>query len=525
MDLLELGKVPISGDNSAGIDAKYEPDYDALQKEIDKMSSATSGGGIDWKRVITLSSDILASKSKDLQVATYLAAGLIQTQALDGLNSGVIVLKDLIENFWENLYPPKKRLRGRINALSWWMDRCIAFFQSYETNALPEEKVQSLRDAIMGLDSSLADKVEDGPIISKLMEYVNRLPVQQAAPSAPAAGTTAPTTTATTAAGTGALPSSGSAGVPSTVAAPKSSADADQAMQAGLDLFLKAADFLRTQDPSNPLSYRLARIAAWFTLDRLPMADGNKTLIPAPDSMIRNVIDNLVAGRQFLDVVQAAESRVTEFIFSLDFSRLSADALEQLGGQFRIASQAVVMETIALIQRLPGLENLTYDNGTPFADKETKAWLKANAPSSDHGGISAGGGGDSEQAEVVTAMGQVQEFLKDKKLAEALGLLNDKLRRGASGRGRMLWSISLARTLSDIGQFALARAYFDQLMSIIDEHKLETWEPDLAWNAMSVAYNGLISEDDPDGREMTRALLNRLVRINPAEALKLVGNK
>lgn len=526
MDLSELGKLPIPGDNPAGIDAKYDPNYDALQKEIDKMSSATSGGGIDWKRVVTLASDILAGKSKDLQAATYLAAGLIQTQSLDGLGLGTLILKDLIENFWDNLYPPKKRMRGRINALSWWLDRAQAFLQEYDPGPLPAEKIQTLREAIQGLDRAVSERADEAPLISRLVDGVNRLPVQVEVAPAPAPGpepaTTAPTTVAAPLKPT---PAAAVLTVPSAppVAAPKSAADADQVIQAGLDLLVKAADFLRSQDPGTPMAYKLTRLAAWLTVDRLPVADSNKTLIPPPDSMIRTALDNLLSGRQYQDLVQAAESRVTEFLFWLDLSRLTAEALEQLGGQYRSAAEMVTLETVLYVRRLPGLENLTYADGTPFADRETRAWLKANTLGAEHGGLSVGDSGI--EAEVAEASAQVQTLVKDKKVGEALSMLHSRLKRSSSGRGRLLWTMAVAQLLADTGQSVLARPYFEELLAVVADFKLENWEPDLAFNALRVAYQGLAQGDDQNDVEQARVVLGRLARINPAEALKMAPGR
>ena len=36
---------------------------------------------------------------------------------------------------------------------------------------------------------------------------------------------------------------------------------------------------------------------------------------------------------------------------------------------------AVIDEVLAFVKRLPGVEQLTFSDGTPFADEATKAWL------------------------------------------------------------------------------------------------------------------------------------------------------
>ena len=70
MEIVELGNTPISTDLPSGEDVRYEPEYEALQSEIDKLSSPTSQGATDWDKVVGLATTILAEKSKDLLVAS-----------------------------------------------------------------------------------------------------------------------------------------------------------------------------------------------------------------------------------------------------------------------------------------------------------------------------------------------------------------------------------------------------------------------------------------------------------------------
>ena len=123
MELLSLGKDPIQPDQPTGSDVRYEPEFEELQAEIDKLSSPSSSGGIEWKKVNTLSALILAEKSKDLLVASYMAVSQVHTHQLDGLAIGLTVMHDMVEAYWDNLFPPKKRMRGRLGAIEWWIEK------------------------------------------------------------------------------------------------------------------------------------------------------------------------------------------------------------------------------------------------------------------------------------------------------------------------------------------------------------------------------------------------------------------
>ena len=73
-----------------------------------------------------MSTSLLTAKGKDILVACYLAGGLLQTRGLPGLHDGARILADLLETYWDQLYPPLARLRARRNAVQWLIDRIRA---------------------------------------------------------------------------------------------------------------------------------------------------------------------------------------------------------------------------------------------------------------------------------------------------------------------------------------------------------------------------------------------------------------
>ena len=111
MEASSLGVTPISEQDPAGSDIRFEPDFEALSTEVEKLSSPTAVGTVDWQRIADLSAKILETSSKDLLVACYLCIALLQTRGLGGLATGVHVLRDLLEHFWDTLFPAKKRMK------------------------------------------------------------------------------------------------------------------------------------------------------------------------------------------------------------------------------------------------------------------------------------------------------------------------------------------------------------------------------------------------------------------------------
>ncbi len=130
--IIDLAYGKISESEPCGINAKYESIYEELESEISK-SESLSAETTDWQTVYTSSTEILKNISKDYPTACYLAFSLIQKDGYQGLLSASILLEKISESFWDNMFPPKKRLRGRQNSTQWFIEKTSVFLQNKET--------------------------------------------------------------------------------------------------------------------------------------------------------------------------------------------------------------------------------------------------------------------------------------------------------------------------------------------------------------------------------------------------------
>jgi type VI secretion system protein ImpA len=106
---------PIPGENPSGSDLRYNsrvPIYDQV-KEARRQDDDLAQGDwqherkvADYAKVINLTQDGLASKSKDLQLAAWLTDAYLRTQGFAGLADGLKLCHGLVNNFWETLNPP-----------------------------------------------------------------------------------------------------------------------------------------------------------------------------------------------------------------------------------------------------------------------------------------------------------------------------------------------------------------------------------------------------------------------------------
>src|SRR5688572_10624211 len=117
---------PIPGDNPAGTDLRYEL-YDIIREARREEIDAPTGGWdrprktADWALVAKETSNALATKSKDLQLAVWLVESSYHRESFAGFAAATRVTAKLIETFWDHLYPQIEDgdLEARVAPLAW----------------------------------------------------------------------------------------------------------------------------------------------------------------------------------------------------------------------------------------------------------------------------------------------------------------------------------------------------------------------------------------------------------------------
>ncbi len=102
---------PIPGANPSGESLRYAPVYDQIKEARREDADVPQGEWqsavkkADWPLVIKLCSESLAKKTKDLQIAAWLTEAALRREGFAGLRQGLDLVRGLLENFWDTLYP------------------------------------------------------------------------------------------------------------------------------------------------------------------------------------------------------------------------------------------------------------------------------------------------------------------------------------------------------------------------------------------------------------------------------------
>lgn len=118
--LLDLPRLlaPIAADKPVGIDLRTDTSptstYYAIRDARNQartaerqaqMNGDSPIGAADWEPIVSAVPDILASVSKDLELAAYLVEGLLREHGFPGLRDGFQLLKELISQYGDVIYP------------------------------------------------------------------------------------------------------------------------------------------------------------------------------------------------------------------------------------------------------------------------------------------------------------------------------------------------------------------------------------------------------------------------------------
>ena len=519
MELIELGKTPIEEGNPTGTDVRYEPEFESLQAEIDKLTSPSASGGLDWNKVVNISAEILEKKAKDILVASYLAVGLLHTKQMEGFSVGLQVFADLLENFWDNLFPPKKRLRGRLAAIEWWIERTEQAMEKFGTPAITPDLHEQMTANLQKIESSLNENLSEPPSISRIARYLEDIkPKEEATPekAPPPRPEPSPTRQEESPKAQPSLE------VPQELT---SLDDAKKQMGFALQKLRQAVAFYWENNPSMPEPYRWRRAAVWWQVKDLPPSVEGKTKVPPPPGQIRNILEKLREELNWDGLLKACEARASEFIFWLDLHCWSAEAMSYLGEAYEKAKEALCAETAYFVHRLSGIEDLCFSDGTPFASDETRRWLKEIALGKGEGLPEAveatpsrqGGEAEEEMAEEIK---KAQTLAKKKKIVDAVKLLQDHMNQSSTAKEKMLWRLALCQILMTGKKAFLAIPHLEEIVRDIDTYRVEQWDPEVALRALKMAFMGFDSQADEEFKSKAKEMLNRIAKINPAEALR-----
>ncbi len=486
----------------------FDPEFEALQNEVNKNDALQPDSRTDWALVLEMATELLAKRVKDLWVFCYGSRAVYEQEGLSGLTASLEITTRYLTSCWEELHPSASRMPRRAAPFLWLVARLENLMPA---NAFPVEKQETyegFRQALQALQQVLDEHMgENAPSFRNILRAI---PQKREAPPEKPAASASPVPTPPTP-----LPS-GSAGivtslnsdgrVPDSILPQLLRATMEQAQQLG-------AHFL-SQDIRDWRVYLLHRAALWTTVVQLPPANGEKVtqlrmVLPQDKALAyAAAVDN----KQYESILPQIERTASKAPFWFDGHHLVVRCLDALG--IHDARDIVCRILCAFLQRYPALPGYKFHDGTPFASPDTAQWLdslrnKESAATEKH----VTHAGDAEQAqredqrlEQAVAIAEEQNFEK--------GLAS--LGPGASGKSRqaILHGLLLARYCLRAGRPQTGRELLLELYARLEQWGVLDWEPELGAQILTL----LIQSGGDKGQD---GLRRRLYSLQAATAIRL----
>lgn len=534
--------LPISKDTPGGVESRETPQYEVVFAEIERLTSPSADRQPDWIKVEAQSTEVLKTISKDFMVASWLSAAWVEKSGIDGLSAGLGLFAGLLQTYWETGFPSIKRLRGRRNAIVWWTDRVTAWLSNTTPAPLPAEAHDVLVQRIQAIDRTFAEVDPEAPSLNELVNLIKRLDVIEpaAAPAQPAeqdavaqAPSGAQGQQATASSGVIGASSAANTSISATAATGPQLGDLSKV--ANVDDLVTALDSvfaylgdasqkLVELDPYNPLAIGLNRFGARGALLSLPQAQGQTTLIAPPPMAEMQSFQTVCDAGNPQGVAGFCEGRLATYPFWLDLDRQSAMAYGAMGPAAATMRSAVIDEVLALVKRLPGIEKLTFSDGTPFADEATKAWIATCQAER------LGGGATDKFSE---AKKQANENVGSGDSDAAIAGLQDFLSNTRSGRDQFRARVALAELALGLKKDLDMQPLIDPLLDECERLNLMYWEPELAllaWNLKLRAARAVAkqAEDTADlekiaaSQNVVQLALKKVSMLDFGEAMRQV---
>ncbi|MEW6122641.1 MAG: type VI secretion system protein TssA [Pseudomonadota bacterium] len=488
----------------AGIDLRALPRFDELETEVRRIE--TEGpGAVRWDRVGREALDLLTHQGRDLLVGAWLTYALTQTEGWRGLAVGLDSLHAMVRDLWDTL--PPKRERARVAVLEWLVGRATPVVANLPVSMAEAAAILHAADILETLNGVVPEKLvkeqvalgelvrtvrpkaqEARDLLARAEEERARAAAQAEAAAAAAA---APATTPE------AAPAPASAPVPSEHAAPAHRAvappppppppggaagpDLERAVGALADSMRQHAAQLREADLTDPRSFRLARTAAWLDITAPPDSKGGATPLLPPSALRRQGVEALRRAGEHEAIVRDLEGLIGSAPFWIDAHRMSAEALLALGPAYAMAVEAVLDLTLSFVARLPTLVDLTFQDGTPFADSATRGWLDQ------HNRASGPAASDTPSEGLAELAADVHSLVGAGQKAEALDRLSAARETAPGGRAEFDVHLLQVQTCLDLDLPAIALPLVQHLESEADRRDLDAWEPGLALRCAGLA--------------------------------------
>ncbi|WP_320151478.1 type VI secretion system protein TssA [uncultured Tolumonas sp.] len=488
-----------------GEDIRYDPDFEKIEAEITKLTSLHKNQQTDWKLVQKLSYQLLINRSKDLRLACWYSAALLKSEGYVQLVNVFELLGELFNHYGHCGFPLKPR--ARLAALNWLFDR-IDFNHDDFFEKQSDEKLEQLINALMACDAELNKQFgEDAPFLVSKIQQLRDIQRRQQQDKPPELALTAMPAVPT--------------GNPLAVMAPAVSAITEDSDSVRIARYLQEQSrllipYLLQKDLADPRAYLLTRSCAWLQISAAPAANEQKitSLKPLTANKLQEYQQRL-AAKEFAALIPDLEMSLSKAPFWFDGHYWCAQALQALGHS--AMAEYVRHYLSSFLLKFPELVALRFDDGSPFMDAETEAWLFAST---------------TEQQSMVDRPDDINDYSSERPWNSALKTAQENVRQNrkllkqelrglqilanaaGSTRETVCWQLALVKLAQQYQRHDLATLILEDIYQLVCQFQLKEWDPRLFKEILQLWQCSLEKINSKQHPDKINEIKNNLYRLD-----------
>nr|WP_314265430.1 type VI secretion system protein TssA [uncultured Moellerella sp.] len=515
MTVWERWLLPITPEQPTGEDPSYDDDFERMREEVNKLS------GSDTELVCELAEKLLTGVCKDVRVVTYYIWARLHKEGEAGFADALGLFAGLLARFGDGLLPSRKN--SRKSAIEWLagnrvldslslypevgqaeFERIIAllmFIQS-ETDKWDETLRPALTSLYSGLEKRLAQSGGPSTLVPQNMRSESSRGAKNSAPSAHQSGLNA----------------------------------SISPIQSGRELLDQAkalANYLRDQPDGWLAGHRLMKTVRWDTLHQLPPQNNQGcTRLTAPRTDARAQLKRLYMQQNWGELLEQADRIFTEGVnhFWLDVQWYLYQALSKSSSPWDGWAAIIKSDLQQFLTRLPGVENLAWEDGSPFADEVTLGWIRQHVL--DEGADPLGGSlsqpanSHSDDDNILLLEQEALAQADTEGIEKAIAWLQHRP-EASTPRQQWLLRLLMARIADQFGRHEMALYLLRELDKSAQDLTLQDWEPHYVFEIKARQLQLLRSKaqrntaDKTQLQQQMEQLLAELTHLDPVRSVVL----
>jgi type VI secretion system protein VasJ len=468
-----------------GEDLKYQEQFSALKASFSSIEA------IDYKLTFVSCTQLLASKSKDMRLLSYVCCAAANEYGVEGLIFALKLMNYLTDMYVEEMYPSSPKARKAVHIWLLGQQRSIIVQIEAKDNWNAQQLfVLKTELDVYGAATTQGLDQAAGPLV-ELANWTNKLLIKH--------------------------PVKAKFGLQvENKKEQKKCAEKITSVSSNSEYLALLRKLLKHDNEQHnfPRLIALSRAARWSDI-KLPPNQQGKTRITAPRINAFDPIINALAERDYVSALLSGEVLFMEgaMHFNMDLQCYMLSALKGLT-QPGLSAQ-LSLTVFSLISRLPQLPSLLYEDGSCFCSAHNKTVLQSLKQQ-----FSASACEVPQQDSYSQVEKKAQTLVEQGQLHKALTLLSQLPVSDEYDIARLM--LLKATLCLQAQRFDFAEPMINELLHTIKQYHLNRWRKDFSmqvWRNAIDCFSSLSKTKDDHYAQVTRDLRQQMILTQPELAL------